>query len=110
MHLDLLERGKALADGVVRATLAAGDIVSCDLCHTITGYDGDEVSVDVLKTVIADRDENLEASEAEAIERAKQVTGLETFWGVPGYSYLERATAQPTHMSPWLRKTRSTCG
>ncbi|MBN1873041.1 MAG: dipeptidase [Anaerolineae bacterium] len=34
--------------------------------------------------------------EARAIARAREVTGLETFWGLPGYSYLERATAQPT--------------
>ncbi|TFG71340.1 MAG: dipeptidase [Anaerolineales bacterium] len=38
----------------------------------------------------------IQANETRAIEKAKEVTGLETFWGVPGYSYLERATAQPT--------------
>lgn len=38
----------------------------------------------------------IEESEPEAIERAREETGLETFWGVPDYSYLERATAQPT--------------
>lgn len=36
------------------------------------------------------------ANEKRAIERAREVTGLKTFWGVPDYSYLERATAQPT--------------
>lgn len=38
----------------------------------------------------------IEANEASAIARAKETTGLDTFWGVPGYSYLERATARPT--------------
>jgi len=38
----------------------------------------------------------IEANEPSAIEHAKETTGLDTFWGVPGYSYLERATAQPT--------------
>jgi acetylornithine deacetylase/succinyl-diaminopimelate desuccinylase-like protein len=38
----------------------------------------------------------IEANEPKAIEHAKKETGLETFWGVPVYSYLERATAQPT--------------
>ena len=38
----------------------------------------------------------IEANEAQAIARAHKETDLETFWGVPGYSYLERATAQPT--------------
>lgn len=38
----------------------------------------------------------IEASEPRAIERARETTGLDTFWGVPGYSYLERATARPT--------------
>lgn len=38
----------------------------------------------------------IQANEARAIEKAQKVTGLESFWGVPGYSYLERATAQPT--------------
>lgn len=38
----------------------------------------------------------IEADEPRAIERAREETGLDTFWGVPGYSYLERATAQPT--------------
>ena len=38
----------------------------------------------------------IQANETRAIEKAREVTGLETFWGVPGYSYLERATAQPT--------------
>jgi acetylornithine deacetylase/succinyl-diaminopimelate desuccinylase-like protein len=38
----------------------------------------------------------IEAQEARAIEKAHEETGLESFWGVPGYSYLERATAQPT--------------
>lgn len=38
----------------------------------------------------------IEEGEAHAIERAREETGLKTFWGVPGYSFLERATAQPT--------------
>ena len=38
----------------------------------------------------------IEENEPRAIERAKEVTGLETFWGEPGFSYLERATARPT--------------
>jgi acetylornithine deacetylase/succinyl-diaminopimelate desuccinylase-like protein len=38
----------------------------------------------------------IEQNEARAIEKAREVTGLDKFWGVPGFSYLERATAQPT--------------
>jgi acetylornithine deacetylase/succinyl-diaminopimelate desuccinylase-like protein len=38
----------------------------------------------------------IEENEARAIEKAREVTGLDKFWGVPGFSYLERATAQPT--------------
>ncbi len=38
----------------------------------------------------------IETNEPLALEHARKETGLETFWGVPGYSYLERATAQPT--------------
>jgi len=38
----------------------------------------------------------IKENEARVIKKAREVTGLETFWGVPGYSYLERATAQPT--------------
>ncbi len=38
----------------------------------------------------------IQANETRAIEKARVVTGLKSFWGVPGYSYLERATAQPT--------------
>ena len=38
----------------------------------------------------------IEVNETHAIEKAHEVTGLDKFWGVPGYSYLERATAQPT--------------
>jgi acetylornithine deacetylase/succinyl-diaminopimelate desuccinylase-like protein len=38
----------------------------------------------------------IEANEPRAMTRAREETGLETFWGVPGYSFLERATAQPT--------------
>jgi acetylornithine deacetylase/succinyl-diaminopimelate desuccinylase-like protein len=38
----------------------------------------------------------IEEGESDAIEKAKDATGLETFWGVPGYTFLERATAQPT--------------
>ena len=38
----------------------------------------------------------IEENEERAIEKAQEVTGLETFWGEPGFSYLERATARPT--------------
>lgn len=38
----------------------------------------------------------IEENEPRAIERAHEETGLDTFWGVPEYTYLERATAQPT--------------
>ncbi|MCU0519909.1 MAG: M20/M25/M40 family metallo-hydrolase, partial [Anaerolineae bacterium] len=38
----------------------------------------------------------IEAEEPHAIESARKETGPKPFWGVPGYSYLERATAQPT--------------
>jgi acetylornithine deacetylase/succinyl-diaminopimelate desuccinylase-like protein len=38
----------------------------------------------------------IEVNEPRALEHARKETGLETFWGVPGYTYLERATAQPT--------------
>jgi acetylornithine deacetylase/succinyl-diaminopimelate desuccinylase-like protein len=48
-------------------------------------------------TEISDAQQALiEANEARAVEHAKEVTGLETFWGEPGFSYLERATARPT--------------
>ena len=56
----------------------------------IPGFYDDVVPVSVAQQAL------IEASEAQAIERAKEVTGLKTFWGVPVYSYLERATAQPT--------------
>jgi len=38
----------------------------------------------------------IKANEEAAIARAHQETELETFWGVPEYSFYERATAQPT--------------
>jgi acetylornithine deacetylase/succinyl-diaminopimelate desuccinylase-like protein len=38
----------------------------------------------------------IEINETRTVEKAREVTGLDKFWGVPGYSYLERATAQPT--------------
>jgi acetylornithine deacetylase/succinyl-diaminopimelate desuccinylase-like protein/MFS family permease len=38
----------------------------------------------------------IEVNEPRALAHARKETGLETFWGVPGYTYLERATAQPT--------------
>jgi acetylornithine deacetylase/succinyl-diaminopimelate desuccinylase-like protein len=48
-------------------------------------------------TPISDAQQALiEENEARAIENAEEVTGLETFWGEPGFSYLERATARPT--------------
>ncbi|MCD6287380.1 MAG: dipeptidase [Anaerolineae bacterium] len=36
------------------------------------------------------------ANEESAIADAREQTGLETFWGVPDYTYYERATARPT--------------
>ena len=56
----------------------------------IPGFYDDVVPVSAAQQAL------IEANEPRAIERAKEETGLETFWGVPGYSYLERATAQPT--------------
>ena len=50
---------------------------------------------DVVPVTGAQR-ELIDANEEEAIANAHEQTGLETFWGVPEYSYLERATAQPT--------------
>jgi len=38
----------------------------------------------------------IERHESRVIEKAQEVTGLETFWGEPEFSYLERATARPT--------------
>jgi acetylornithine deacetylase/succinyl-diaminopimelate desuccinylase-like protein len=48
-------------------------------------------------TEISDAQQALiEENEERAIEKAQEVTGLETFWGESGFSYLERATARPT--------------
>ncbi len=38
----------------------------------------------------------IKANEANAIAQAREETGLETFWGVPDYTFGERATARPT--------------
>ncbi len=38
----------------------------------------------------------IEAEEPNAIAEARKEVGTKPFWGVPGYSYLERTTAQPT--------------
>ena len=51
---------------------------------------------DDVKPVSAAQQALIEAGEERAIARAQEETGLTTFWGVPGFSYLERATAQPT--------------
>lgn len=51
---------------------------------------------DDVKPVSAAQQALIEASEERAIARAQEETGLTTFWGVPGFSYEERATAQPT--------------
>lgn len=51
---------------------------------------------DDVKPVSAAQQALIKANEERAIARAREETGLATFWGVPGYSYLERATAQPT--------------
>ena len=51
---------------------------------------------DDVKPVSAAQQALIEASEERAIARAREETGLTTFWGVPGFSYVERATAQPT--------------
>ncbi|MDF1513080.1 MAG: dipeptidase [Anaerolineae bacterium] len=51
---------------------------------------------DAVVPVSAAQQALIETNEPRAIEKAKEVTGLEKFWGVPGYSYLERATSQPT--------------
>ncbi len=51
---------------------------------------------DAVSPISAAQQALIDTAEARAITRAKEETGLEKFWGVPGYSYLERATAQPT--------------
>ena len=51
---------------------------------------------DAVVPVSAAQQALIEINEAHAIKKAREVTGLDTFWGVPGYTYLERATAQPT--------------
>lgn len=51
---------------------------------------------DDVKPVSAAQQALIEAGEERAVSLAPAETGLTTFWGVPGYSYLERATAQPT--------------
>jgi acetylornithine deacetylase/succinyl-diaminopimelate desuccinylase-like protein len=51
---------------------------------------------DAVKPVSAAQQALIETNESRAIEKAREVTGLDTFWGVSGFSYLERATAQPT--------------
>lgn len=51
---------------------------------------------DAVKPVSPAQQALIDANAARAIAKAREVTGLEAFWGVPGYSYLERATAQPT--------------
>jgi acetylornithine deacetylase/succinyl-diaminopimelate desuccinylase-like protein len=56
----------------------------------IPGYYDDVVPVSDAQQAL------IEEHEARVIERARAVTGLETFWGEPGFSYLERATARPT--------------
>jgi len=56
----------------------------------IPGFYDDVVSVSAAQQAL------IEANEAEAIARAHKETDLETFWGVPDYSFYERATAQPT--------------
>lgn len=56
----------------------------------IPGFYDDVVPVSEAQQALIDK------HEAEAVEKAREQTGLDTFWGVPGYSYLERATAQPT--------------
>ncbi|TFH49887.1 MAG: dipeptidase [Lysobacterales bacterium] len=38
----------------------------------------------------------IKENEEDAIAKGHEETGLETFWGVPGFTYYERATAQPT--------------
>lgn len=38
----------------------------------------------------------IEEGEARAMKKARDATGLTMFWGVPGHSFLERATALPT--------------
>ena len=51
---------------------------------------------DAVKPVSEAQQALIESNETRAIKKAREVTGLDTFWGVPGFSYLERATAQPT--------------
>jgi acetylornithine deacetylase/succinyl-diaminopimelate desuccinylase-like protein len=51
---------------------------------------------DAVKPVSEAQQALIQANETHAVEKAREVTGLDSFWGVPGYSYLERATAQPT--------------
>jgi acetylornithine deacetylase/succinyl-diaminopimelate desuccinylase-like protein len=56
----------------------------------IPGFYDDVVPVSAAQQAL------IEAGEAQAIEKARKDTGRDTFWGLPGLSYVERATAQPT--------------
>lgn len=40
--------------------------------------------------------EDLKQQEVYILDQARQETGLDVFWGVPDYTFLERQTAQPT--------------
>jgi acetylornithine deacetylase/succinyl-diaminopimelate desuccinylase-like protein len=51
---------------------------------------------DAVKPVSPAQQVLIEANETRAVAKAREVTGLDKFWGVPGFTYLERATAQPT--------------
>lgn len=81
--------------GVVHnPTHVVGDIIAAfhdeDGHIQIPGFYDDVIPISEAQQAL------IEENEARAIEKAKEVTGLETFWGEPEFSYLERATARPT--------------
>lgn len=56
----------------------------------IPGFYDDVVAVSEAQQALID------AHEPDAVGLAQEATGLTAFWGEPGFSYLERATARPT--------------
>ncbi|MGC9468290.1 MAG: dipeptidase [Anaerolineae bacterium] len=81
--------------GVVHnPTHMVGEIIAA--LHDVTGHIQIPGFYDDVVPVSDTQQALIEANEARAIKRAREETGLDTFWGEPGYSYLERATARPT--------------